>query len=1140
MMIRMNFSPAIPKGSYKPGSKLTISLDNVNDSLVVINAYDIRLELLEASDAKTRLSIAGPTRDLYDSFIQKKLSNFNNFDIVLNNTDHSCCNAGLTFWQIKKTCPILNRLNSEFFDNCQGKFYKCCSKTSSIRPFPSCQSGRNCYKGRIDPFTTGGSEFPKLEVVSGSRMVVDSEDSEILKRHFFPESWIFEAFRLQDNESSIVLQKTIPHSITDWIVRVHTFSGQRGVCETSFSIKTSHNLYLHIDLPTNVFVGQQILAKVVIVNSSPKDEHVSLEIKHPRDICSAKPLFDVHETLVHARNSTFLIVPFEFLNEGQFDIEMTLKSRNGVTLIFDRYTKSVDVTFDANLWEQKSLHFTIDASNYNKYDLQNVNDSNFGISFLRYDRSGQTINFVTITLKKEKAHYVQQVKFQMSVSPNVLKLDDSGMIERQENRFLSKLVKRELWPKVEAVNQLSNLLRLIPIVAKIVDTCEADVRKSGQLLIESRQLLNYAMLDMLSFRNRDGSFRSRRDSKSRTDSWLSLMSTLLQCRTDQDFAAIKISLNWLLDSYEKAKFEFNDITFLFKVSDEILLFSNVFLKMADECMEYAKKDSDIHSRLKFNVNVIRSRLYSVDTKSVDNLIIGSMAYSLADSNSSFSTKLLESLFNDSTKNNGRFKKIYYKPKSSSAFEKLKHAARKWLSWFSSSYRKRLSANEFLTNSFALSSLLKRRESRDMFFNRVPDIVAYIRLNQQADEGFNDFLDTFFALEALQLYDRKQYRANEEIMPKLSISFECGNTCHIPSVSLDSHTPTQIRFIDFGNASRLNLSLTGQGSVSIKMFYKTKSTPAESSIDSTSLPVRFDSKIRDNGTVNHEICFQIADSVVTGITIEHTLQRHLNYVPHSIDFMSWNATVISHESTGYGLNVLAENLQTNVRYCYTFKTKYNNALVSFSHSLIPMIIARHHLYGVVGAKRLYDEDRNLPIIEKHCDVDGTTCWCLEITCPNPSVHNDQCDMFCRDRLDRTLLKYACNRDYYSAIVRIEQIIANVNIYGSLYENASVAVMGQLFASVGETSFYSRKFSLLKKAFCACPKFEIDRVYVLIVPKDYISRQVYDASDDKRSLLIVLDVNTIMEAVFDTTCDDTRQMNVLRLLENKNRSVLCESL
>uniref|UniRef100_A0A915J0B7 NTR domain-containing protein n=1 Tax=Romanomermis culicivorax TaxID=13658 RepID=A0A915J0B7_ROMCU len=872
-----------------------------NGFLVVNDVLKFFVKSKCNADGDTELSIVGPLRDLYDSFIQKKLTDYKNFDSILNNT------------------------------------------------VPSCQNDRNCYKSRTDPFISSESEFPGLEVISGSRLAVDSADLEILRRHFFPESWMFEAFLPRDKES-IVLEKTIPHSITDWIVRVHIFSGQYGVCEKSFSIKTTQNLYLHIDLPTNVFVGQQILAKVVIVNSSPKDEHVSLEIKHPKEICSAKPLFDVHETSIRAQNSTFLIVPFEFLNEGQFEIEMTLKSRNDANLIFDRNIKSVDVIFDSNQWEQKSLYFMIDTNNYSKYNLPNINHSHFEMSFLRDNRTGQNVNVVLIALRNEKALHVQRVKFQMSVSPNVLKFDDSGMIE-QENRFLSKLIKRELWPKIEKVDQLSDLLRLISIVLKIVGTFEADASRSGQLLIESRQLLNYALLDMLSFRNRDGSFRGRRDPKSRADSWLSLISTLLQCRMDQDFTAIKASLTWLLDSYEKVTFKFNEITFLFKNSDEISLFSNVFLKMAVECMEYARKDSNINVRLNSSVNLIKARLYSIDVRSVDNLIISSMAYALSDSNSSFSGKLLESLFNDSTKKDGRLTKIYYTPRSSSAFEKLKHTARRLMSWFTTSYRKRLTANELLTNSFALLTILKTNELTRAFSNRnvyIPGILAYIRMHQQTDEGFNDFLDTFFALEAVQLYDR-----------------------------------------------------------------------------------------------------------------------------------------------------------------------------------------------IVGAKRLYDEDRNLPIIEKYCNDDGSTCWCLEITCPNPSVHNDQCDMFCRDREDRTLLKYACNRNYYSVIVRIEEISANVSIHGSLYENASVSVMSRLSASVDEIN-YSRKFSLLKKAFCACPKFEIDRVYVLIVPKDYISRQIYGSNHEKRSLLIVLDVNTIMEAVFDSTCDDTRQMNVLRLLEDRNRSVLCQSL
>lgn len=81
---------------------------------------------------------------------------------------------------------------------------------------------------------------------------------------------------------------------------------------------------MEIDLPSTVYVGDQILTKVVIYNFEKQPKRVLFNFTKPRNLCTVGSSGGGWHVDINANSSTVVTVPFEFLHPDRYEIIFTL------------------------------------------------------------------------------------------------------------------------------------------------------------------------------------------------------------------------------------------------------------------------------------------------------------------------------------------------------------------------------------------------------------------------------------------------------------------------------------------------------------------------------------------------------------------------------------------------------------------------------------------------------------------------------------------------------------------------------------------------------------------------------------------------------------------------------------------------
>nr|BAR45597.1 alpha-2-macroglobulin [Epanerchodus sp. RS-2014] len=258
--VRMDFKDE----KILPGSLSSLSLSAETGSLCAVSVTDKSIELL-----------SGHVFDGHKVFsmIDDKLPQINNNNQCPQNNHprYYIFNSAVT-----NSKAAFDDIGMLVITNLELKLHPCKARAVVARPGESRQAGRRrggSSRNREGVLLSMASPFPMAsesdtKVTHEISMVTSPEISlpAVEIRDFFPETWIWELQTIQNN-SKVVIDREIPHSITEWSGNMFCMSEKSGLgVSPRTSIKSFQPFFLSYTMPYSVKNGETIPITVSIFN----------------------------------------------------------------------------------------------------------------------------------------------------------------------------------------------------------------------------------------------------------------------------------------------------------------------------------------------------------------------------------------------------------------------------------------------------------------------------------------------------------------------------------------------------------------------------------------------------------------------------------------------------------------------------------------------------------------------------------------------------------------------------------------------------------------------------------------------------------------------------------------------------------
>jgi CD109 antigen len=149
----------------------------------------------------------------------------------------------------------------------------------------------------------------------GSAIFMTGEDSKVVMRQKFPETFIFESLDLSDGKN--VLTKTVPDTITSWIITafaVDPITGL-GMLDQPKKLNVFQPFFVSTNLPYSIKRGEVVSIPIIVFNYMEQDQQVEVS------------LFNQDNEFEFAENG-------KITNESKLTKFITVKSNDGTSVNF--------------------------------------------------------------------------------------------------------------------------------------------------------------------------------------------------------------------------------------------------------------------------------------------------------------------------------------------------------------------------------------------------------------------------------------------------------------------------------------------------------------------------------------------------------------------------------------------------------------------------------------------------------------------------------------------------------------------------------------------------------------------------------------------------------------------------------------
>ncbi|CAH1241049.1 C3 [Branchiostoma lanceolatum] len=237
-------------------------------------------------------------RDLQNSLEAKAME--------FNETLQPCCTEGQTWDPLGRSCLQRAKLNSTSQDECYFAFLTCCNHARSVR-----RLGRG--RGRMG----GGGGLLDIPI--------DEDESQLVARTEFPETWIFEDVQVDAGGQAIV-PVTVPGSITTWVIQAVGISTANGMCVAEpFRMKSFKKFFIDLQLPYSIIRGEQVAIRATIFNYDQQDLRVNVYLQGVEGVCSGARAGERSERktlFIKGNDAASVLFPVIPLEVGTFPIRV--------------------------------------------------------------------------------------------------------------------------------------------------------------------------------------------------------------------------------------------------------------------------------------------------------------------------------------------------------------------------------------------------------------------------------------------------------------------------------------------------------------------------------------------------------------------------------------------------------------------------------------------------------------------------------------------------------------------------------------------------------------------------------------------------------------------------------------------------
>ncbi|XP_078580350.1 complement C3-like [Branchiostoma floridae x Branchiostoma japonicum] len=217
-----------------------------------------------------------------------------------------CCTEGQKWDPLGRSCLQRAKLNSTSQDECYFAFLTCCNHARSLR-----RLGRG--RGRMG----GGGGLLDIPI--------DEDESQLVARTEFPETWIFEDVQVDDGGQAVV-PVTVPGSITTWVIQAVGISTANGMCVAEpFRMESFKKFFIHLQLPYSIIRGEQVAVRATIFNYDQQDLRVNVYMQGVEGVCSGARAGERSERktlFIKGNDAASVLFPIIPLEVGTFPIRV--------------------------------------------------------------------------------------------------------------------------------------------------------------------------------------------------------------------------------------------------------------------------------------------------------------------------------------------------------------------------------------------------------------------------------------------------------------------------------------------------------------------------------------------------------------------------------------------------------------------------------------------------------------------------------------------------------------------------------------------------------------------------------------------------------------------------------------------------
>ncbi|KAM5171778.1 venom factor-like [Mantella aurantiaca] len=208
---------------------------------------------------------------------------------------------------------------------------------------------------------------------SGDAGLDFSNDSDIVSRTEFPESWLWKIVSMNEKPdangiSSKSLSVFLKDAITTWEILAVSLSEHKGICVSNPYIQVMKSFFIDLQLPYTVVKNEQVEIRAILYNYGNSDLKVRVEWTYNKEFCSLSTTKSKYRQFVIVKAASSLAIPYVIipLTLGDHEVEVMAAGK----FVSDGVKKNLKVVLEGRRVVQTLSNIVLDPDGKGRAGVQ--------------------------------------------------------------------------------------------------------------------------------------------------------------------------------------------------------------------------------------------------------------------------------------------------------------------------------------------------------------------------------------------------------------------------------------------------------------------------------------------------------------------------------------------------------------------------------------------------------------------------------------------------------------------------------------------------------------------------------------------------------------------------------------------------